>query len=460
MDATARRLDAAVRLLEDTTPPTGQAEAAVTAAMLRLKSSRDFGEAVGLLETALRRYLAAGDDGAAGVVHSRIGGALCLHHSVMDIPRALEHFSAAERLLAAPTAVFHLQRGRSQAAMFGLHTTLLVESSNQAEAIAERLDRRDLTVVAGWARGWAEVNQGQLTEAAAIWERSWGTALELADPYLGWMPVNAAALVANAYLWDPRTARSWCRRGLGQPRFTAFDHPHGTVVDQLSLALAALGEIGAAHEAADSLPQDAIARRMLTFLDGNWEQAERDWAAAAAYDEAAGDRHDAALNTRWLAAARLALGDHDGAVAALEKALAFGCDNRQVPTELAARAELAQLRALDRPAEAEEHLARCEEILSSGEDWRGLVGPVELARASVAAARRDDTRTDACLARAVDVFTSFGLPWQRASTLATWGRLLADRGDRHEAGERLRQAEEIYAGLGAADRWRGRMTSP
>ena len=105
-------------------------------------------------------------------------------------------------------------------------------------------------MVTGWARGWAAVNQGRLTDAAAIWERSWGTAHELADPYLGWMPVNAAALVSNAYLLDPRTARSWCRRGLGQPRFTAFDHPHGTVVDQLSLALAALGEIDAAHEAA------------------------------------------------------------------------------------------------------------------------------------------------------------------------------------------------------------------
>jgi tetratricopeptide (TPR) repeat protein len=451
--------DAAVRLLEDTTPATSQAEAAVTGAMLRLRSSRGFTEAVDLLETALRRYVAAGDDGAAGVVHSRIGGALCLHHSVMNIPRALEHFSAAERLLGTPSAVFHLHRGRSQAAMFGLHTALLVDSSTQCEAIADQLGRRDLTVVTGWATGWAAVNQGRLTDAAAIWERSWSTAHELADPYLGWMPVNAAALVSNAYLLDPRTARSWCRRGLGQPRFTAFDHPHGTVVDQLSLALAALGELGAAHEVADSLPQDAVARRMLTFLDGNWEQAESDWASAAEVDQAAGDRHDAALNLRWLASARLALGDRDGAVAALEKALAFSYDNRQVPTELAARAELAQLCAVDRLAEAEEHLARCDAILSSGEDWRGLVGPVELARAAVAAARRDDARADACLARALEVFTSFGLPWQRAATLASWGRVLGRRGDRHQAGERLSQAEEVYAGLGAADRWRRRMTT-
>ena len=154
-------------------------------------------------------------------------------------------------------------------------------------------------MVTGWATSWAAVNQGRLTDTAAIWERSWSAAHELADPYLGWMPVNAAGLVSNAYLLDPRTARSWCRRGLGQPRFTAFDHPHGTVVDQLCLALAALGELGAPHEAAASLAQDAVARRMLRlFSTGTEEQAESDWAAAAAADEAAGDLHDAALNTR------------------------------------------------------------------------------------------------------------------------------------------------------------------
>ena len=115
-----------------------------------------------------------------------------------------------------------------------LRTTLLLESADRAAAIATIAERRDLAVVAGWAQAWGAVNQGRLRDAGAIWERIWATAHELADPYLGWIAVNAAALVANAYLWDPTTARSWCRRGLGQPQFTAFDHPHGAVVDQLS----------------------------------------------------------------------------------------------------------------------------------------------------------------------------------------------------------------------------------
>lgn len=453
--------DAAVSLLEGADPPTRQAEAEVFSALLRLKASRELPAAVSLLNKALRRYLAAADDAAAGLVHSRLGGALCLHHSVMDIPRALEHFAAAERLLPAAGDVFNLHRGRSQAAMYGLRTTLLLESADRAAAIAAVAERRDLAVVAGWGRAWGAVNQGRLSDAGAIWERIWATAHELADPYLGWIAVNAAALVANAYLWDPTTARSWCRRGLGQPQFTAFVHPHGAVVDQLALALAAGGELAAAHETADPLPPDAVARRLLRFLDGHWEEAEASWAAAAAADEASGDVHDAALNLRWLAMARRRLRHEVASVSApLERVVALSADRRQVPTELAARAELAELLAVERTAEAVDHLARCEEIVSGAEDWRGLLGQVELARAAVGAATGNDARAEVALARAVDVFETFRLPWQAAAAGQTWADWLDSRGRRAQAEDQRRRAAAIYAAMGAGDRWRREPAAP
>ena len=168
--------DAAVALLEDTDPPTGQAEAAVTAALLRLKSSRRLPRGC---EPARDGAVAATSPPvmtrAAGLVHSRLGGALCLHHSVMDIPRALEHFAAAERLLPAPERCSTCTVAVSQAAMFGLRTALLVESAAIGPRRSPRaLGRRDLAVVAGWAQAWAAVNQGRLSDAEAIWERSLG----------------------------------------------------------------------------------------------------------------------------------------------------------------------------------------------------------------------------------------------------------------------------------------------
>ena len=445
--------EAAVALLAETGPPTAHARAAVTAAMLWLRSGRGHRRGLELLEVALPEYLAAGDDEAAGAVHSRIGSALCLHHSVMDIPRALEHFDAAERLLPDPETDYHLHRGRAHAAMTGLRTALLDQAAGRAEGIAASLGRRELTVVPGWARGWADVNAGRLAAGLARWEAGWRTAHERSDAYLGWSPVNAAAMFLNVHLLDPAAARAWCRRGLGQPRLTSFVQPHDAVVDHLALALAASGEVDDARATADRLPPDAGSRRMLLLLDGRWEQAADSWAAAVAADESAGDLHDAAVNLRWLADAQVALGDRDGALTSLQRALDLGRQGPQVPTELAARARLAQLLAAERPGDAAAHLDRCDEIVAAGEDWRGAVAPVELARAAVAAARGDAAATDTASERALRVTVDHRLPWHEAAALDAWGRLSDGRGDHRAAAERWRRAREAYRRLGAPDRW-------
>jgi DNA-binding SARP family transcriptional activator len=401
--------EAAVEVLDQAgTTPDRRAGAAVQTAILRLKSSIGDKRAIELLETALKLY--AGDDALAATVHSRLGGALCTNHAVMDIPRAIEHFAAAKRLNGDR---FHLHRGMTQAAMYGVRTEVLGDAARRASALAADLGRRDLAVMASWGRGWYEFNRGRLREAAAIREAMWETAHELADPYLGWTSVSGAALSATEYLLDPVAGRAWCRRGLAQARFETFEHPHDTIVDQLALALAAMGDLDDARRVAEPLPADAVSRRMLTFLDGDWTRAERDWAAALRRDEEVGDFHDAALNARWLGGVRRLLGDQEGAVAALRRAVEIGVEGPQVPTELAARAELAQV--LDDRAEAAAQLERCDEILAAGEDWRGLAGVVELARGVV-------TGADDAYQRAVEIFTTYRLSWRRAAALKTWGR--------------------------------------
>jgi hypothetical protein len=124
-----------------------------------------------------------------------------------------------------------------------------------------------------------------------------------------------------------------------------------------------------------------------------------------------------------------------------------------VPTELAASAELARLCAADEVDTAAGHLRRCEEILAAGEDWRGAVGRVELARAAVAEARGDHAAADAAQARAIEVFTAFGLPWHRADALRSGARFLARRGQDEEAGRQREQADQIYREIGASERW-------
>jgi tetratricopeptide (TPR) repeat protein len=308
-------------------------------------------------------------------------------------------------------------------------------------------------VLASWARAWAAFNTGQVAAGLALFDQSWTTAHELANPSLAWGAVNAASLIANAYLLDPVLARTWCRRALGQPRFTALAHGHDTVVDQLALALCAQGELGAARDAATALSATATARRMLTFLEGRWEDAESAWDAAAAEDEAAGDRHDTATNLRWLAGARLALGDVDGAVAALRRALSLAESGTQVATELHARAELARVLATGDAREAQAHLTRVDVVVADGEDWRGLLGRVELARAAVAAARGDHGHADAHLAAALKVSADHQLLWQQAEVRLARATLLEDRVDVGGADRERSEAHRLYVGMGAADRW-------
>jgi hypothetical protein len=163
--------------------------------------------------------------------------------------------------------------------------------------------------------------------------------------------------------------------------------------------------------------------------------------------EQAGNRHDAAMTARLLARTHLLLGHQEEAVKLLEYALAIGVDGPQIPTELGARAELARL------LPSAEHLARCDEIIDAGEDWRGLTGTVELARGAVAADLGDDACSDAAHQRAVEIYTAYHLPWNCAQALEEWARVLAASGRNPAAAAKRQQASAIYNRIGAAPRW-------
>jgi tetratricopeptide (TPR) repeat protein len=450
-DEAVSHADAAAELLSAASDRAA-GDAAMRAGLIRIRASIGFPEAVRHLQDALGHYLADGDAGAAGMAHSRLGGALSTHHSVMDIPRAIEHFAAAERALADPDAAFHLRRGQALAAMFGLRNGLLGTAAEQMERTARHSGRADFGAQAAWGQGWFRFNRGELARAEEYRESAWAAAHDTGDPYAGWGAVDSAALCATDYLLDPVAGRAWCRRGLDQPRFDTYAHPHAAVLDQLVLALAFMGDLRGARDAAERLPEDAVGRRLLLFLDGDWERAERAWATALAADEARGDRNDAAYNARWLAAARRTKGDIDGAVEAFQHALAIAVDGPQVPTEVHARAELARVLAGagDVPAAAD-HLGRCHEILAGGEDWRGLTGVVALAEAAVADANGTDPGDG--FARAVEIFTTFQVPWRRADALLAWADRLHRAGDRITAGDRRDAACASYERMGAAAAW-------
>ena len=112
----------------------------------------------------------------------------------MDIPRAFEHFAAAERRIPHADTVFHLHRGRAQAAMHGLRTEVLARASEQVEHLAAVSSRPDLSIFGAWGRAWAAADHGQL--AQAFDDDQIGRLLAFLDEY-GWRENTLVILVSD-----------------------------------------------------------------------------------------------------------------------------------------------------------------------------------------------------------------------------------------------------------------------
>lgn len=451
-DVAVRLAEARLALLRRSATPAEQAAAHVDVARLRLRAGRGYARVVELLEGALDAYLAAGDTEAAGMVHTRLGGALVVPHPHMDVVRALEHFVAAERMVPSPDDRYSLQRGRLSGAMHALDATTMAAAADRCHAIAEATGRPEPSVVAEWGRGWLALDLGRPTAALAHLETAWATARSLGDPAAGWGPTNAAALICTVYLLDPDQGRSWCRRGLGQPRVDRLLQQHDALTDQLVLALAVTGELDVAQRAADRLPEEAVGRRLVRYLMGEWEEAADQWQAALDHDLAAGDRHDAVANARWLADALLTLGEEGRAAEVLHQGLEIVATAPQVPSEVWLRARLAGHPTTD-PDRAAAHLAWCESVLADGDDWRGLVGEVALARAAVALRDTDWAAAAAEAQHAAAVFRHHRVPWRLAASLREWARALEGAGRREEALTRSDEADDVLVRAGAPGRW-------
>jgi hypothetical protein len=313
--------------------------------------------------------------------------------------------------------------------------------------------------VAEWGRGWLALDLGRPAAALVHLETAWSLGRALGDPAAGWPPSNAAALICTVYLLDPDEGRAWCRRGLGQARVDRLLQQHDALTDQLVLALATTGELDTAQRAAARLPEEAVGRRLVRFLAGEWEEAADQWQAALDHDIAAGDRHDAVANARWLVDALLVLGEDRRAAEVLHQGLEIVTASPQVPSEVWLRARLAGL-PTTAPTEAAAHLARCEDVLAGGEDWRGLVGEVALARARVALRDTDWVAAGVAARQAAEVFGRHRVPWRLAASLQEWARALEGAGHREEARVRRAEADDVLARIAAPARWHQTSTPP
>jgi hypothetical protein len=420
--------------------------------VLAYKAGTDLAEGISYLEWALAAYQSAGDRQAAARVHSRLGMHLTTYPATLDVAAGLAHFQAAEAELARQPGrrqLGYLYVGMGMAAVFGVRTEQLEVASRRALELAEELADDRLAGWASYQRAWWAFNRGRLAESLSLHERMREIAARRDDAEMGSWAAIGRTVFSGMYLADPLTARTWCASGLALPRLEAFPRQRDFLLDHLGLVQGGSGALAEARRIAAGLDPGTVLERMLLYWSGDWEQAEAAWTAAGDRDASSGDRLDGSLNAYWLGRVRRLLGAHDAAKAVLNEGLAVALHGPQIPAEVMFRAELAMLAARSGRLESgRAELGRCQEIIQTGEDWRGLAGRVALAAGMLAAADGRPTEAGEAFAAAVQTFNTHACSWDEAEARCLWAKALPAQARRQRE-----TATGLYRGIGAGRRW-------
>lgn len=416
----------------------------------------DLQRGIRYLEEALALYERAGDERGCAEVRWRLGRSYATFWGrTMDIPRALEHLEAAARLLQqrapAGDARDEARHARvlialAAVAVWQVRPAHAVDQSARALRIAERLGDEALWANAAAVHGTGLAHAGRLADGVELLDRAWRIADRL---NLGWIAFLITYLHTAHCFWllDPASMHALWARELDTSR-----QRHAPVPRRWLLGVRAQGYVieGRLSEARGLVPDASIEglphlEAMLELHGGDAARALELWIAVRDGSRASGDRVTEAAAQLGLGATHRLAGDPQRAAPPLRRGLE-AVAGRHVGFEVLIRAELAMVA---RPAEAQVHVERCDEILAAGEDWRGVTGVVALARATAAAASGRPDPAAAGFERAMEVFRDHGVPFAEAEALRAWGSALADAG--HPAAmDRLDRAIELYERHGAA----------
>lgn len=415
----------------------------------------DLAQMIARLEQAVRLFERAGKPAAAAAVRA----SLALQYAkpddetITDIALAREHLRRVEQAVVeepGTSPVLYYFLAKTLAAVTSLHRDEGITAAQRCMELSDRVGDRESSIDCAGLLSRHLLFCGRTKEALALLDR----ARESADEFGQAIPRLRAAENRGYVLlrlWDSQTAQTWIREF---PGFRVAESPfHSRVLAQeLCAALLLAGELG---EAASLIgrAQKSILDGMLAFRLGDWERAEAVWIEGLDRCRKAGARGPACDYIASLAALHLARGQQAQAAALLLQILEISLDAPQVQLELQTRASLMSLYAeMACLEQAQPHVARCREILSEGEDWRGLTGHVARAEAVVAAAdgRLDEPEEHFC--KADQIFQYYHLPWEEAENCLYWGLALKATGD-SRANEKFGAAIAIYRRHGAGQRW-------
>jgi tetratricopeptide (TPR) repeat protein len=458
----AIHLEGALEVMEDKgVEPTRRAELLRRLGDLMFVSGADLPRGIVYGERALALYEEAGDTDRSAQMHSRLGRDLSTFPPTMNIDRALEHFRAAEAVLALGPdrgSLVVMYTGLANAAIWGLRLDEGLSAAHRAIEIAERLNDERLWCTAAPLYGWHVWGSGQLTEGTELMEKAWVMAdrlnLAAAAFFAAWVGATPSWIGG-----DPNDTIRWVDRELSKPRVAQAPGQRLILESYRMQANFALGN-------SDELIRDRSDSHANTRVDIDWllnlSRGEWEQGAVSAIRDYESQRTS---GNRWIMCMTSAvqgnflrlLGRPD-AEEALLRAISLSAF-QHLPMELVQRAFMARFYGeTGRVAESLPHLERCHVILANGENWRASAGLVAFAEGVVAACGKSTSKEfDVHFSQAVDLFRRYCTVWDEAEALHEWGRALVVVGEKARAIAKFEAALVIYRRIGAGERWMNRV---
>jgi len=454
-EESAAHLGAAVALLEEeAADPMRRAPLLERLADLIYVTGADPARGVAYLERALALYEEAGHVERAAQMQSRLG----FHHAFfidsMDIERAFRHFRAAEPVLGVGpprSAQAYLYIGIASAAVWGVHIDEGLAASTRAMAIADQLGSETLWANAATLHGWLRYSSGEVRDGLALLERAWEVADRLNHGVVAFLAAWFRGAIANT-MDDPHDASAWLERELAKPRLVQAPIQRRFLLEALDVAHWRRGNLAEIRKRDAS--GVAVRTDVLALCDGNWEQAISERSKARESYRRSGNRLFEISAVAELARAYGLRGDLASAEPLHRESFRMGTDAKFRWGELRNGCSTALFFVeADRPGDAAPYVARCQEILAEGGDWRGLRGSIEFAIGALAGAEGRLTEAETHFAEALDTVRRHdALVWE-GEILHGWGRALLRNGERTRALEKLDAALESYRRLGFGQRW-------
>lgn len=453
----AAHLEAVLELLGDDAPASQRAWILEQLGKLNYMTGIDLRRGLRHLEGALALYEGLGDTVRAAKVHGRLGFIRATFTETLDTPAAYEHLHKAEEVLtrdANPIPLINVYLGFAAAALFANDVEIGLDYSRRALEMAEQTGNDGLIVGATSRLGWFELVSGRIAKGLELGERACEIAERRDLGFIGWV----AEWVHLGQFWnfgwfDPREGDLLMDRALGRPQLEQAPGQRGAMMVMVAFRRMFQGRLDEgrmlANEFVEHLPNVKV---MQLFFDGAWDECE-------AY---IGKLLPAQLKAGWafnVASAQYAgalvasrRGDHLRSLELLEAGVKLSKGN--VYAEIQFRAEVVlQCVALGMLTEARTHLDRIISVTSNGEDWRvGLSQPL-VAEGVVRAAEGDLARAEDAFSRAADLGRTHDIVWKVTEALERWARALVDAGETDRALEKIDEALQIYARMGAASVW-------